>query len=159
MILEVYWTIPWHNPTYKRRPLDHSWWGLDKNISKMIPDESWAKSRPIDQFGPKYIQYDPWGMLDYSMAQPDVQEATIRPFLVGIGQKYIQNDPWWILDKIPTNRPIWPTLDRNVSSKTIPDVCWTIPWHNPTYKRQSLDLFSQELDRKIPTMIPWWMLD
>ena len=84
--------------------------------------------------GPKYIQYDPWGILDYSMTQPDVQEATIRPFWVGIGQKYSQNAHWWILNKITTNRPIWPKLERNVSKMTIPEMCSTIPWHNPTYK-------------------------
>ena len=103
------------------------------------------------------------------MTQPDVQEATIRPFLVGIKQKYIQNAHWWILDKITTNRPIWPKLDRNVSNMTIPKMCSTIPWHNPTYKGTYLTHLSVQevtigpflggIGRKYIQHDPWWLSD
>ena len=103
------------------------------------------------------------------MTQPGVQEATIGPFLVGIKQKYIQNAHWWILDKITTNRPIWPKLDRNVSNMTIPKMCSTIPWHNPTYKGTYLTHLSVQevtigpflggIGRKYIQHHPWWLSD
>ena len=46
------------------------------------------------EIGLKYIQQDdPWCMLDYPMTQPDVQEATIRPFFPRIGQENNRHDP------------------------------------------------------------------
>ena len=96
-------------PSIQEATIRPFWRGSDRNISKMIPGESWSKLGPMrigdwtktyprcslmkaglnhDPYRPflrgiglKHIQLnDSWCMLDYLMTQPDVQETTIRPF-------------------------------------------------------------------------------
>ena len=142
MIYDVCWTILWHNPTYKRRPLDHFWWGSDKNISKMLIDESWTKSRPIDQFGRNWTEmYPTW----QSLKCAGLSHGTIRRTRVPIWPIWAYKR--WLLDHF------WEGLDGNIFNMILGD-CQTKSRPIRTYKRPLFDHFFWRLDGNRLKMIP-----